>query len=143
MPILSFALKKKEFRAKTAVSDQPTPGNGYLFFEIDLGVINKMKKVIVLSTVLGISALGMACGEAANTNTSANKPANVTVNANVATPAPAATVAANTNANAAASTSDKAPVANATNTAKSANMTVAPANANHSAGNANTTKPTK
>ena len=40
-----------------------------------------MKKVIVLSTVLGLSALGMACGEAAPANNSANKPA---ANANAA-----------------------------------------------------------
>lgn len=34
-----------------------------------------MKKVILVSTVLGLGALGMACGEAANNTT--NKPANI------------------------------------------------------------------
>ena len=54
-----------------------------------------MKKVIVLSAVLGLSAIGMACGDSANTNVTV-KPANVTnttviapVNtAPVSTPAP-------------------------------------------------------
>ena len=36
-----------------------------------------MKKVILLSTVLGLGALGMACGESANTNVTV-KPANTT-----------------------------------------------------------------
>ena len=36
-----------------------------------------MKKVIVLSTVLGLSAMGMACGESStNVNINANRPAN-------------------------------------------------------------------
>ena len=35
-----------------------------------------MKKVILLSTVLGLGAIGMACGEAAN-NANANKPVNI------------------------------------------------------------------
>ncbi len=56
-----------------------------------------MKKLIVLSTVLGLSALGMACGEGSNTNVTV-KPANTVVNA--ATPAPVntATPAANVTA---------------------------------------------
>lgn len=48
-----------------------------------------MKKVIVLSTVLGLSALGMACGEAASNN-AANKPANAANAANTTNVAPAA-----------------------------------------------------
>ena len=43
-----------------------------------------MTKVFVLSTVLGLSALGMACGDAANTNVTV-KPANV-MPVNTATP---------------------------------------------------------
>lgn len=34
-----------------------------------------MKKIIALSSVLALGALGMACGEAAPANNSANKPA--------------------------------------------------------------------
>lgn len=82
-----------------------------------------MKKVIVLSTVLGLSALGMACGEAANTNT-ANKPAN---NANVATPAPAATAAPATTPAANATVANATPAASATKPAANAD-TAKPAN---------------
>jgi hypothetical protein len=57
-----------------------------------------MKKVIALSAVLGLGALGMACGEAANTaNTMANKAANTAANAM----ANAANTMVNTMANAA------------------------------------------
>lgn len=56
-----------------------------------------MKKVIALSTVLGLSALGMACGDAAPANNAANKPANTATPAPVATVAPA-TPAVNANA---------------------------------------------
>ena len=39
-----------------------------------------MKKVILLSTVLCLGVMGMACGEAANTtNTAVNKPATTNV----------------------------------------------------------------
>ena len=34
-----------------------------------------MKKIIALSSVLALGALGMACGEAAPANNAANKPA--------------------------------------------------------------------
>lgn len=80
-----------------------------------------MTKVIVLSTVLGLSALGMACGEAP-ANNAANKPAANTTNvAPVSTPAtvttPANTMAPNSNA----------PAANASNSAmKPATNTMAP-----------------
>ena len=37
-----------------------------------------MKKIIALSSVLALGALGMACGGAAPANNSTNKPANVT-----------------------------------------------------------------
>ena len=74
-----------------------------------------MTKVIVLSTVLGLSALGMACGGDVANNANA-KPAN-----NTTTTAPATNVAPATNA------------APAANTMKPANTTTAPA--------ANTMKP--
>jgi hypothetical protein len=50
-----------------------------------------MKKVIALSTVLALGALGMACGDTApNTNSTNVKPANTATPApvNTATPAP-------------------------------------------------------
>ncbi len=47
-----------------------------------------MTKVIVLSTVLGLSALGMACGEAANTNVTVKPANNSNAMAPVSTPAP-------------------------------------------------------
>ncbi len=37
-----------------------------------------MKKIIALSTLLILSALGMACGGDTNTNNATNKPANAT-----------------------------------------------------------------
>lgn len=78
-----------------------------------------MTKVIVLSTVLGLGALGIACGDAAPANNTANKPAN--------TPAPVATVAPATPA---------ATVANTANTANTANKMATPA-ANAPKANAN------
>ena len=88
-----------------------------------------MKKVIVLSAVLGLSALGMACGDSAANNAPANKPVVV---ANV--PA-AVSNAANVAANAAQVASNAASqVANAIKPATNApvgNMKPAPAmNAN-------------
>jgi len=85
-----------------------------------------MTKVIVLSTVLGLSALGMACGDS-GTNVNVNaKPANV------ATPAPAATVApatpavnVATNANMANTANKMADVKPAANMPK-ANATATP-----------------
>ena len=53
-----------------------------------------MKKVIVLSTVLALGALGMACGDAASNNTATN------ANKSVANAANAAANAANSAANA-------------------------------------------
>ena len=61
-----------------------------------------MKNVIVLSTVLGLSALGMACGDSGtNVNVTA-KPANVAVStpAPVSTPISISTPVANAPANA-------------------------------------------
>ena len=84
-----------------------------------------MKKVFVLSAVLGLSALGMACGGTATNNannTNAVKPANT------ATPAP--TVAAVSPA----TTTNVAPATNATNSANSSTMK--PANAMTPAANA-------
>lgn len=83
-----------------------------------------MTKVIVLSTVLGLSALGMACGDS-GTNVNVNaKPANVATPAPVATVAPAtpaATVA--TNANMANSANKMAPAPNKMSNVKpAANM---------------------
>ena len=54
-----------------------------------------MKKVIVLSTVLGLSALGMACGDS-GTNVNVNaKSANVSTPAPISTSAPVSTPTAN------------------------------------------------
>ena len=73
-----------------------------------------MKKVIVLSAVLGLSALGMACGDAAS---NANKPAN---NANTSPPTPApvntATPATNVTAPNANAPKTNTPPANAPKT---------------------------
>ncbi len=83
-----------------------------------------MTKVIVLTTVLGLSALGMACGDAAPANNTANKPTNV------ATPAPAATVApATPAANVPAANATNKPAANApaANAPKANAATPAPA----------------
>lgn len=104
-----------------------------LNFEEDRRLVLEMKKVIVLSTVLGLGALGMACGDAAPANNAANANrtnTNVTVtNANAAN---AAANAANTVANAAANAANA--VANAANSAanaaKPANTTSNTANAN-------------
>ena len=85
-----------------------------------------MTKVIVLSTVLGLSALGMACGGAENTNVTV-KPANV------ATPAPA------TPASTMAPATNVAP-ANAANTGN-ANAMRPPMNANASNANKTTMAP--
>ena len=68
-----------------------------------------MKKVIVLSTVLGLSALGMACGDAA-TNTAANNANKPAMNA-----APVSTPA--TVASPVTTPATNAPMANAANSA--------------------------
>ena len=39
-----------------------------------------MRKIIALSSLLALGALGMACGDAANTNTGANKANNAVMN---------------------------------------------------------------
>ncbi|CAN5451850.1 hypothetical protein BH10ACI3_BH10ACI3_25970 [soil metagenome] len=87
-----------------------------------------MTKVIVLSTVLGLSALGMACGEAPANNT-ANKPAANTTPASTPAPvmtvAPAMTPAANANS---ANAMGAKPATNAAaNTMKPAANTMKPA----------------
>lgn len=80
-----------------------------------------MKKVIALSSVLALSALGMACGDAGNTNTATNKPANTNMTKPATpTPAPATNAApSNTNAkpatNAAPSNSNAKPATSNTN----------------------------
>ncbi len=51
-----------------------------------------MKKIIALSSVLALGALGMACGEAAPANNSTNKPANAPAANAPAANAPAANV---------------------------------------------------
>jgi len=77
-----------------------------------------MKKVILLSTVLSLGALGMACGEAAN-NANNAKPVNIAPAASpVTTVAPMASPVANA--------TNVKPGNTATNTMKPANM----ANAN-------------
>jgi hypothetical protein len=97
-----------------------------------------MKKVIALTAALGLSALGMACGGADNTNVNVNaKPANV---ANVAPASSPVTVASpintapSTNAtngnsamgNSAANKSGNTTTNTASNT-KTANTTASPA----------------
>lgn len=90
-----------------------------------------MKKVIVLSTVLGLGALGMACGEAPANNAAPAKPANTAVMNAVNSAANQAQVAANTMSNAANSMANAIkPVSN-----MAANAAKAPA-ANTSAANA-------
>ncbi len=94
-----------------------------------------MKKVILLSTVLGLGALGIACGEAPANNTPAVKPAAVNAVVN------AANVAANT-AQVAANQMQSAANSMA-NAIKPGTNTAAPANAMKSANtmsNANATK---
>ncbi|MEO6052248.1 MAG: hypothetical protein ABIP78_13085 [Pyrinomonadaceae bacterium] len=94
-----------------------------------------MKKVIVLSTVLGLSALGMACGDA-GTNVNVNaKPANNTATmapANNTAMAPANNTAmapANNSAMSNANSNAMKPAANApTNMNKPANNMNKPAN---------------
>ena len=54
-----------------------------------------MRKIIALSSLLALGALGMACGDAAPANNATNKPAN-TAPANVTAPA---NTTAPTNAN--------------------------------------------
>jgi len=73
-----------------------------------------MKKVILLSTVLGLGALGMACGESANVSVNVNKPANAVL-VNAATPAPVNTATPATNVTAPNANAPKAnvPAANA------------------------------
>ena len=83
-----------------------------------------MKKVIVLSTVLGLGALGMACGDTGtNVNVNATKPANAVV-VNAMTPAPVTTPA---------TTNTMAPANMNTNStmkpAMNANSNMKPANA--------------
>ena len=75
-----------------------------------------MRKIIALSSLLALGALGMACGDAAPANNAANKPANTMANAaNTAanTMANAANTAANTVANAANKMATNAPASNA------------------------------
>ena len=64
-----------------------------------------MKKVIALSSVLALGALGMACGETAPANNAnANKPANTNAANTVANAANTVSNAANTVANKPANT---------------------------------------
>jgi hypothetical protein len=111
-----------------------------LIFEEDRRINLDMKKIIALSTLLALGALGMACGEAANTNTAANKAVNA---ANVA--ANAANTAANVMANAANQAATAAnTAANAAGTAANtaANAVKAPANTTAAnTANANAKKP--
>ncbi len=77
-----------------------------------IGVSKSMKKVIALSTVLGMGALGMACGDASNVNVNVNKAVSTPVR--TMTPTPAATMS---------------PAANMGNsTMSNANSAVKPAN---------------
>ncbi len=90
-----------------------------------------MRKIIALSSLLALGALGMACGDAANTNTASNANANRTANNAMATANNAMQTANNAVANAANQ------VANATNAASNAvSNAVRPATTNTNA-NAN------
>ena len=71
-----------------------------------------MKKIIALSSVLALGALGMACGEAAPANNSTNKPANAPAANAPAANAPAANAPA-ANAPKTAAPAANAPAANA------------------------------
>ena len=93
-----------------------------------------MKKVIALSAVLVMGALGMACGDAA-TNSAANKAANA---AN--TVANAANAAANTMANVSNAMANTANAMANTANAMASNANKA-ANATNAAANANAKKP--
>lgn len=108
----------------------PLFGKLDLIFEEDRRINKGMKKIIALSAVLVIGALGMACGDTATNNTAANankavaNAMNTAANAmaNVAnqvqTAANTATTAANTAANAMKPATNAAP---ANNAAKPAN----------------------
>ena len=91
-----------------------------------------MKKIIALSALVALGALGMACGDATSNNAVAN--ANRNANAALANANAALANATNQVANAASQVSNAASqVANAAN----ANRPVVVSNANHS----NTNKP--
>lgn len=87
-----------------------------------------MRNVIVLSTVLGLSALGMACGDAAtNVNINANRATNTVATpmpVNTATPMAANTPAMNMPANNSAMKPTNSMTAN--NSAMKPAMTPAP-----------------
>ena len=113
-----------------------------LIFEEDRRITFNMKKVIALSTLLALSALGMACGGDTATNNAAANANKAVANAMNAA-ANAMNTAANTMANAANSVANAAnaatnaakEVTNASNAAKKeepkAGNTNAAANANH------------
>ena len=77
-----------------------------------------MKKVIALSAVLGLGALGMACGETPANNTT-NKPMN-TMPAN--TPAPVATTNTMMSSNSTTSTTGNSTMSTSSNATKSNSM---------------------
>jgi hypothetical protein len=105
---LRLLRERKSSGQKGRVRSAWIPETGKYFEKKNRSLNKKMKKVLVLSTVLGLGALGIACGG----ETPANKPAN---NANAAANKPASTPAPATNAPAA----QTAPASNATNTAAS------------------------
>lgn len=97
-----------------------------VIFEEDRRHTFNMKKIIALSTLLALSALGMACGPEANTNTAANKAVANAMNAANAAVANAvnavnAAVANATNKMAENKPATNAPATNTTNTTKPVN----------------------
>ncbi len=130
---LILCSKKERVWSNLAVFDRPA----YLARVNDtlrnrLGVLNKMTKAIALSAVLGLSALGFACGAPA-ANTTANN-ANHNTNASNTNAANTNSAASNTNAaasnsNAAASNSNAAHSNTTANSAANSNAKAEPANA--------------
>lgn len=88
-----------------------------------------MKKVIALTSVLALSAIGMACGDAAPANNATNRPAtNANANKPAATPAPAM------NTNSTMSTTNSTTMTNSNGTTTTNSMTTTkPAMANSNA----------
>jgi hypothetical protein len=134
--ILTFAWEKKESEAKNGWQRPTGVTRYYLIFEKDKGDLQQMTKFIATASLLALGALGMACGEAANTAT--NKPANTAANTAPANTAPANTAPANT------APANTTPTNTASANAKPADNKMA-ANAkpadNKMAANANTKKP--
>lgn len=86
--ILSFALGRKSPEQKRLCFDQSVAWKQVFITLRKKRSLTKMTKAIVLSTVLGVSALGLACGAPAANNTNAVKPATPAMATPAATVAP-------------------------------------------------------